>query len=94
MARLNHRPGTAASSRRRGILAVGCRHLLIGLLWFTAGSFLLAGPAAAYTVKRALHIDVVPGIDMLPDERIEGAIRAVLGLIASGSGLPSRPRGG
>ena len=81
MARLNHRPGIAASSRRRGILAVVCRQLLLALLWFAAGSFLLAGLAAAYTAKRALHIDVVPGVDMLPDERIEGAIRAVLVLI-------------
>lgn len=81
MARLNHRPGTAASSRCRRTLAVVCRYLMLGVLWFAEGSFLLTGLAVAYTVKRALHIDVVPGVDMLPDEKIEGAIRAVVALI-------------
>ena len=46
-----------------------------------AGCFLLVGLAAAYRLKRALNIDVVPGVDMLPDEAIEAAIAAVLALL-------------
>ncbi len=34
------------------------------------GVFALTGVGAAYTAKRAMGIDVVPGIDMLPDEDI------------------------
>jgi hypothetical protein len=34
--------------------------------------------AALYMAKRAAGIDAVPGVDMLPDELIEGTIHAVL----------------
>jgi hypothetical protein len=34
--------------------------------------------ACAYTLKRAAGLDVVPGVDMLPDEEIEAAIQFVL----------------
>lgn len=35
------------------------------------GGIALSGLAGAYMVKRALRIDVVPGVDMLPDDFIE-----------------------
>jgi len=81
MALLTPPPRTASRSSRRRAVAAALRYLMLGILWFAAGSFFLAGLAAAYSAKRALNIDVVPGVDMLPDERIEEAIRAVLGLI-------------
>lgn len=34
--------------------------------------------ACLYTLKRAAGLDLVPGIDMLPDDEIEAAIRSVL----------------
>lgn len=37
--------------------------------------------AAGYTLKRRLDIDVVPGVDMLPDPQIEAAIRAAAALV-------------
>jgi hypothetical protein len=33
--------------------------------------------AAAYVLKRALRIDIVPGIDVLPDEEIEALLEAL-----------------
>lgn len=50
-------------------------HLAGGLLLLT----MLAG---AYTLKRHLRIDLVPGVDMLPDERIEAAIQAAVAPVA------------
>lgn len=37
--------------------------------------FAVALAAVLYTAKRALHIDVFPGIDMLPDRTIERLLR-------------------
>lgn len=48
---------------------------LLGSLMF------FAALAAAYTLKRALNIDVVPGVDMLPDEEIEALINGVLSML-------------
>lgn len=42
---------------------------------------LLAALAGAYTAKRRLGIDVFPGVDVLPDPRIEAAIDAVARLL-------------
>ena len=41
---------------------------------------LLVALALIYMAKRHLDIDVVPGVDMLPDPQIEAAIHAVVGL--------------
>ena len=43
----------------------------------------LAALAAAYTLKRALKIDVVPGVDMLPDQEIEALINGALSMLGS-----------
>jgi hypothetical protein len=37
--------------------------------------------AGTYKAKRRLDIDVFPGRDMLPDLKVEAAIRAVVGLV-------------
>ncbi|MBI0535310.1 hypothetical protein D9599_06980 [Roseomonas sp. KE2513] len=50
-------------------------------LFTLAGCLCIAGAAAAYSLKRALNLDIVPGVDMLPDAEIEDAIRAVLALM-------------
>ena len=51
---------------------------LLIALQFIASSILFGGLGAAYTLKRALSIDIFPGLDMLPDEEIERFISAVL----------------
>ena len=56
----------------------GARLVLLSLALLVGGTALLGGFAAAYTVKRRLGIDVVRGVDMLPDPQIEAAIAAVL----------------
>lgn len=70
------RTGDAAARWRRALTGLGWL-----AAWLVAGCFLLVGLAAAYRLKRALNIDVVPGVDMLPDEAIEAAIAAVLALL-------------
>ena len=50
-------------------------------LAMTGSTASLALLACAYTAKRRLGIDVVPGVDMLPDPPIEAAIRAVAGVL-------------
>ena len=47
------------------------RILLLGFMLLMLGGIALSGLAGAYMVKRALRIDVVPGVDMLPDDFIE-----------------------
>lgn len=71
-------PRVAAPAKARSSRATLLRCLGLGLAWFAAGCFLLVGLAAAYTLKRALNLDIVPGVDMLPDPEIEAAIHAVL----------------
>ncbi|WP_043834045.1 hypothetical protein [Muricoccus aerilatus] len=67
----------AARGRGAAVLHV----LGMGLLFLLVGCLCIAGAAAAYSLKRALSLDIVPGVDMLPDEEIEAAIRAVLALL-------------
>ena len=55
--------------------------IMLAGLCFLGTSLLIAGLAAAYTLKRALNIDVVPGVDVLPDEEIEALISAVLSML-------------
>jgi hypothetical protein len=75
-------PRLAAAPRRlpwreagRGI----ARLLAAALLDLAGIAATLAMLAAAYSVKRALGLDLVPGIDVLPDAEIEGAIHALFG---------------
>ena len=44
------------------------------------GTLLLALLILAYATKRALGLDLVPGIDMLPDPEIESALEALVSL--------------
>lgn len=71
--------GDEPAGRRWG--AAVLRVLGTALLFTFAGCLCVAGAAAAYSLKRALNLDIVAGVDMLPDEEIEGAIRAVLALL-------------
>ncbi len=66
--------GEATRSAMR-VLAHG---VMVAGFCFLGTSLLLGGLGAAYTLKRALNIDVVPGVDVLPDEEIEALISAVL----------------
>lgn len=50
---------------------------LLQLAGIAATLALLAG---AYAVKRALGLDLIPGIDMLPDAEIEALLQAVFDL--------------
>ena len=45
------------------------------------GGALLAVLGLAYAEKRHLGLDLVPGVDMLPDREIEAAIRTAVGLL-------------
>ena len=65
----------------RGLGAAALAWVGTGFLVLLAACVFVAGLAAAYSLKRALNIDVVPGVDMLPDQEIEAAIRAVLALL-------------
>ena len=69
--------GEAARSAVRVLLD----GIVLAGLCFLGTSLLVAGLAAAYALKRALNIDVVPGVDVLPDEEIEALISAVLSLL-------------
>ena len=61
--------------RRPVDLACAARLLLAHLAGSAA---LLVAVAEAYTAKRRLGIDVFPGLDVLPDPRIEASIDAVI----------------
>ena len=73
--------GVAPRGTAAGFWAAGARALGMGLLFLLAGCLCVAGAAAAYSLKRSLNLDIVPGVDMLPDEEVEAAIRAVLALL-------------
>lgn len=45
------------------------------------GTLLLSLLILAYVTKRALVLDIVPGVDMLPDPEIEAALAALFSLI-------------
>jgi hypothetical protein len=45
------------------------------------GMLLLALLILAYATKRALGLDLVPGVDMLPDPEIEAALEALVSLL-------------
>ena len=53
--------------------------LRAALFHLAGGAALLALLALAYMAKRALGLDLVPGIDMLPDAAIEAALRGLGG---------------
>ncbi len=82
------RPVTTALSQATALLAElsgsalsGLREFLqVLLLQLLLGVLLLAMLAMAYTAKRALGLDLVPGVDMLPDEAIEPMIASALSL--------------
>ena len=69
--------GLGAASRPTGpagLVGLALAHL-------AGASTLLTGLAGAYTAKRRLGIDVVPGVDVLPDPQIEAWIDAVVDLL-------------
>lgn len=51
--------------------------LMAGLCFAFDLATILPAAAVGYVTKRALHIDAVPGVDMLPDPLIEGWLGAV-----------------
>jgi hypothetical protein len=61
-------------------LIQACRILLFFLCYALVFSAILRAAAAAYTVKRSLGLDIVSGVDMLPDPEIEAMIQFVISL--------------
>ena len=55
-----------------------CEFLSFATLCVGALALLVAALACAYMLKRAAGLDLVPGVDMLPDEEIESVIKFVL----------------
>ncbi len=47
--------------------------VVLALLAFDAATIIPAA-AGCYVLKRALHLDIVRGVDMLPDQLIERAL--------------------
>ena len=64
-----------APRRDAGALAQAAVFHLLG------GTLLLTLLILAYVTKRALGLDLVPGIDMLPDPEIEAALHALVSLL-------------
>ena len=64
-------PSPFAGLLRLALRAMAC---------LAGGAALLAGIVGAYLLKMRLGIDVVPGVDMLPGERIMAALHAAAGL--------------
>lgn len=62
---------------RRRLAVLACQ--VLACLFCDAA--LLAASADAYAVKRHLGINVVPGVDMLPDAQIKAVAMAGLGLL-------------
>ena len=59
----------------------GAAALLRAVLFQLAGGIALLGLLVlAYMAKRALGLDIVPGVDMLPDTEIEAALRSAADL--------------
>ena len=58
-----------------------CEFLAFATIYIGACVLLVVVLACAYTLKRAVGLDLVPGVDMLPDEEIEGVIKLVLGAL-------------
>lgn len=65
------RPSTLRRPVAFAAVALGC---------LVAGAAMLVLAAGTYTAKRRLDIDVVPGLDVLPDRKIERLIRAAAGV--------------
>ncbi|TPG55750.1 hypothetical protein EAH89_14425 [Roseomonas nepalensis] len=55
--------------------------IVLAAFGLLGSSLVLTALAAAYTLKRALNIDVVPGVDVLPDEEIEALINGALTML-------------
>jgi hypothetical protein len=51
------------------------------LFHVVGGTLLLTLLTSLYIVKRALGLDLVPGVDMLPDAEIEDALDALASLL-------------
>jgi hypothetical protein len=58
-------------SRRASAVKKTSAALLLGLVLTAA---MMGGIGALYAAKRALHIDIIPGVDMLPDKDLERLI--------------------
>jgi hypothetical protein len=62
---------------RRGAIAL----VRAAVFHLVGGTLLLALLILAYATKRALGLDLVPGVDMLPDPEIEAALEALVSLL-------------
>ncbi len=69
-----------ATAHRKPALPGLLRSLFQALGCALGGAALLAGLVGTYRLKMRLGLDLVPGVDMLPDDRIMAAIHAVAGL--------------
>jgi hypothetical protein len=73
-ARPHRFPWPEAKRRAVTLLQAAVFHLVGSTLLLTLLVF-------AYATKRALGLDLVPGIDMLPDPEIEAALEALVSLL-------------
>lgn len=55
-----------------------CEFMAFATVYIGAWILLIVALACAYALKRAAGLDLVPGVDMLPDEEIEGIIKWIL----------------
>jgi hypothetical protein len=60
---------------RRGAIAL----VRAAVFHLVGGTLLLAMLILAYATKRALGLDLFPGLDVLPDAEIEAALLSLLG---------------
>ena len=72
VARLRRFPWPEARRQGVALLQAAVFHLV-------GGTLLLTLLILAYATKRALGLDLIPGIDMLPDPEIEAALVSLLG---------------
>ncbi|TDH59637.1 hypothetical protein E2C06_26405 [Dankookia rubra] len=63
-------------ARRKGIAL-----LQAAVFHLVGGTLLLSLMILAYVIKRTLGLDLVPGVDMLPDPEIEAALEALVSLL-------------
>ncbi|TCZ59717.1 hypothetical protein [Roseicella aquatilis] len=78
-----HLPSPLAALRHldRDELRYQASHVLSAILFHLAGgTALLTLAITAYVAKRALGLDIVPGVDMLPDAEIENALAGLAAL--------------
>ena len=80
------RTSTPLAVRPRRVPSPGLRRGAIALVrtavfHLVGGTLLLAMLILAYATKRALGLDLVPGVDMLPDPEIEAVLEALVSLL-------------